>query len=203
LGTDFEKAHPSAAVSRIDGAGFPVNVRLWECRFIRISPSRDVNSDPNAYIRPQDSNASEPRNLQLCSASVPTAPVYNASGALSGAFNDKASINRHSAIVVASQRLHLTISPRNACRSASFRSISAMCSTAISSTASHDPRGSCDAVDEMAVLHIAEIDRKLADLQALRGEIVKWSRCDATTIAECRLIDALSLKAPESAPLAL
>jgi DNA-binding transcriptional MerR regulator len=66
-----------------------------------------------------------------------------------------------------------------------------------------DPRGSCDAVDEMAVLHIAEIDRKLADLQALRGEIVKWSRCDATTIAECRLIDALSLKAPESAPLAL
>ena len=26
LGTDFEKAHPSAAVSRIDGAGFPVNV---------------------------------------------------------------------------------------------------------------------------------------------------------------------------------
>ncbi len=28
LGTDFEKAYPSAAVSRIDGSGFPVNVRL-------------------------------------------------------------------------------------------------------------------------------------------------------------------------------
>jgi len=26
LGTDFEKARPSAAVSRIDGSGFPVNV---------------------------------------------------------------------------------------------------------------------------------------------------------------------------------
>ena len=26
LGTDFEKAHLSAAVSRIDGSGFPVNV---------------------------------------------------------------------------------------------------------------------------------------------------------------------------------
>ena len=64
-----------------------------------------------------------------------------------------------------------------------------------------DPRGSCDAVDEMAVLHIAEIDRKLADLQALRGEIVKWGRCDATTIAECRLIDALSSKTPERASL--
>ncbi|MBB3589349.1 helix-turn-helix domain-containing protein [Sphingomonas sp. BK481] len=62
-----------------------------------------------------------------------------------------------------------------------------------------DPRGSCDAVDEMAVLHIAEIDRKLADLQALRDEIVKWGRCDATTIAECRLIDALSSKTPERA----
>lgn len=56
----------------------------------------------------------------------------------------------------------------------------------------NDPRGSCDGVDEMAVLHVAEIDRKLADLQALRQDIVEWGRCDATTIADCRLIDALS-----------
>jgi Cu(I)-responsive transcriptional regulator len=59
-----------------------------------------------------------------------------------------------------------------------------------------DPRGPCDAVDEMAVLHIGEIDRKLADLQTLREEIVKWGRCDATTIADCRLIDALSSRRP-------
>lgn len=59
-----------------------------------------------------------------------------------------------------------------------------------------DPRGSCDAVDELAVLHIGEIDRKLADLQTLREEIVKWGRCDATTIADCRLIDALSSRRP-------
>ena len=59
-----------------------------------------------------------------------------------------------------------------------------------------DPLGSCDAVDEMAVLHIAEIDHKLAGLQTLREEIVKWGRCDATTIAECRLIDALSSRLP-------
>ena len=32
LGTDFEKAHPSAAVSRVDGSGFPVNVPNWEHR---------------------------------------------------------------------------------------------------------------------------------------------------------------------------
>ena len=55
-----------------------------------------------------------------------------------------------------------------------------------------DPRGSCDAVDEMAVQHIAEIDRKLVDLHALRDEVARWGRCDATTIADCRLIDALS-----------
>jgi DNA-binding transcriptional MerR regulator len=55
-----------------------------------------------------------------------------------------------------------------------------------------DPRGSCAEVDEMAVLHIAEIDRKLADLQTLRAEVARWGRCDAKTIADCRLIDALS-----------
>ena len=55
-----------------------------------------------------------------------------------------------------------------------------------------DPRGSCDAADAMAAAHIEEIDRKLADLQKLRSEVMKWGRCDATTIAECRLIDALS-----------
>ena len=59
-----------------------------------------------------------------------------------------------------------------------------------------DPRGSCDAVDEMAVVHIEEIDRKLADLHALRDEVATWGRCDATTIAECRLIDALSSRLP-------
>jgi len=55
-----------------------------------------------------------------------------------------------------------------------------------------DPRGSCAEVDAMAVQHIEEIDRKLADLHTLRKEVAKWGRCDATTIAECRLIDALS-----------
>lgn len=56
----------------------------------------------------------------------------------------------------------------------------------------NDPRGSCAEVDTMAVQHIEEIDRKLADLHALRDEIASWGHCDATTIAECRLIDVLS-----------
>lgn len=56
-----------------------------------------------------------------------------------------------------------------------------------------DPRGSCDEVDAIADLHIKEIDRKLADLSALRSELVRWGgHCRATTIAECKLIDALT-----------
>jgi hypothetical protein len=46
-------------------------------------------------------------------------------------------------------------------------------------------------------LHIDEIDRKLADLTALRSEVVRWGGdCEATTIAECKVIDALSSGAP-------
>ncbi len=56
-----------------------------------------------------------------------------------------------------------------------------------------DPRGSCDEVDAIAELHIQEIDRKLADLTVLRSELVRWgSQRDASTIAECKLIDALT-----------
>lgn len=34
-----------------------------------------------------------------------------------------------------------------------------------------DPRGSCAEADQIAAVHIAEIDRKLADLSALRGKL--------------------------------
>ncbi|MEJ7927117.1 helix-turn-helix domain-containing protein [Sphingobium sp. AN641] len=61
-----------------------------------------------------------------------------------------------------------------------------------------DPRGSCAEVDAMAVQHIDEIDRKLADLHALRDEIARWGQCDATTIADCWLIEALSSPASVS-----
>lgn len=56
-----------------------------------------------------------------------------------------------------------------------------------------DPRGSCDEVDAIAELHDQEIDRKLADLTVLRSELIRWgSQCNATTIADCRMIDALT-----------
>lgn len=56
-----------------------------------------------------------------------------------------------------------------------------------------DRSGSCAEVDRIAAANVEEIDRKLADLQALRAELVhRLDDCCATTIAECRVIEALS-----------
>jgi hypothetical protein len=53
--------------------------------------------------------------------------------------------------------------------------------------------GSCDAVDAIALEHLAQIDRKITDLQALRHELHSMiARCRSGTIAECRIIEALS-----------
>jgi Cu(I)-responsive transcriptional regulator len=65
-------------------------------------------------------------------------------------------------------------------------------------------RRSCDAVDAIARSHLAEVDRKIADLAALRRELDRIiSQCGHGTIAECRIIEALSPIPPdthESAP---
>lgn len=58
-----------------------------------------------------------------------------------------------------------------------------------------DPRGSCAEVDAMTAAHVAEIDGKLADLQALRTELVRrLDGCEGQTIADCRVIEALAPK---------
>jgi Cu(I)-responsive transcriptional regulator len=52
---------------------------------------------------------------------------------------------------------------------------------------------SCEAVDEIAKEHLAEVDRKIADLKALRRELAAMTNdCHAGTVAECRIIEALS-----------
>ena len=52
---------------------------------------------------------------------------------------------------------------------------------------------SCEAVDAIARAHLAEVDRKIADLQALRRELDSViSQCGCGTIADCRIIEALS-----------
>jgi DNA-binding transcriptional MerR regulator len=56
---------------------------------------------------------------------------------------------------------------------------------------------SCKAVDTMARAHLAEIERKLRDLNTLRSELSSIIvQCRNGTISECRIIETL---APDSA----
>ena len=51
----------------------------------------------------------------------------------------------------------------------------------------------CEAVDAIAREHLAQVDRKIADLAALRRELDSIiGQCGHGTVAECRIIEALS-----------
>ncbi|MCG7362429.1 helix-turn-helix domain-containing protein [Roseomonas sp. ACRSG] len=55
-----------------------------------------------------------------------------------------------------------------------------------------DRERSCDAVDVIAREHLDEVDRKIADLQALRRELDSLiGQCRHGKVAECRIIEAL------------
>lgn len=52
---------------------------------------------------------------------------------------------------------------------------------------------SCVAIDSIATAHRAEIERKIDDLQALKAELDSLiEQCRCGTVAECRIIEALS-----------
>lgn len=52
---------------------------------------------------------------------------------------------------------------------------------------------SCEEVDAIARAHLGEVERKIADLTALRRELADIiGRCGHGTIAECRIVEALS-----------
>lgn len=56
-----------------------------------------------------------------------------------------------------------------------------------------DKSRSCDAVDTIARTHLREIDRKIADLMALRDELDRViGSCSRGTVADCKIIDALA-----------
>lgn len=58
---------------------------------------------------------------------------------------------------------------------------------------SDDRDRSCNAVDAIAREHLAEVERKIADLRALRRELASMvDQCRCGTVAECRIIEALS-----------
>ena len=51
----------------------------------------------------------------------------------------------------------------------------------------------CEAVDMIAREHLADVDRKLADLKALRRELSALiGQCQHGAVAECRIIEALA-----------
>jgi Cu(I)-responsive transcriptional regulator len=57
-----------------------------------------------------------------------------------------------------------------------------------------DQRGrDCGAVDAIAREHLADVERKIADLKAMRRELGELiGQCKRGTIADCRIIEALS-----------
>lgn len=58
---------------------------------------------------------------------------------------------------------------------------------------SDDRDRSCEAIDAIAKEHLAEVDRKIADLRALRRELGSMiDQCRCGTVADCRIIEALS-----------
>ncbi len=59
-------------------------------------------------------------------------------------------------------------------------------------TLSDDSGQSCQAVDEIASSHLAEVERKIADLSALRSELGRvLGSCRHGTIADCKIIESL------------
>ena len=55
-----------------------------------------------------------------------------------------------------------------------------------------DATAPCAGVDAITATHITEIDRKIADLQALRSELTRrLDRCEGGSISDCRIIEAL------------
>jgi Cu(I)-responsive transcriptional regulator len=58
---------------------------------------------------------------------------------------------------------------------------------------SDDRSRDCGTVDRIAREHLHEINRKIADLGALRRELAALvASCDGGTVAECRILEALA-----------
>ncbi len=54
------------------------------------------------------------------------------------------------------------------------------------------PEHPCQDADRMAADHLAEVERKIAELEKLRDALRGMVNCHAHTVAECRIIDALA-----------
>ena len=60
-------------------------------------------------------------------------------------------------------------------------------------TLSDDNDQICEAVDLIATAHLAEVERKIADLSALQSELTRvLGSCRHGTIADCKIIESLA-----------
>jgi DNA-binding transcriptional MerR regulator len=60
-------------------------------------------------------------------------------------------------------------------------------------TLADDTSQSCEAIDRIARVHLAEIDRKITDLSALRKELARViGSCSQGTVADCKIIETLA-----------
>ena len=58
---------------------------------------------------------------------------------------------------------------------------------------------SCDTIDVIASKHLADVDRKIADLRGLRRELSAIiSSCAGGTVGECRILEAFAPSGPSS-----
>ena len=56
-----------------------------------------------------------------------------------------------------------------------------------------NPRQSCEAADEIARARLAEVDRRIANLTALRAELQRMiAQCARGRVADCRVIETLA-----------
>ena len=64
---------------------------------------------------------------------------------------------------------------------------------------SDDRERPCAEVDHIARAHLAEVERKLADLTMLRGELRQLiDQCKHGTVEDCRIIEALAPRAQDN-----
>lgn len=55
------------------------------------------------------------------------------------------------------------------------------------------PQASCHQADSIAMAHLAEVDRRIASLQAMRGELARMiEECGHGRVCDCRIIEALA-----------
>ncbi len=58
---------------------------------------------------------------------------------------------------------------------------------------SEGPDQSCEKVDEITRRHLAEVERRIAQLSALRGELMRMvDECSHGRVGDCRVIETLS-----------